>query len=71
MVMIIEVIDNTSQLYYLNSAHVVYIKQRKNYGLWKIVLINGEHILTDSETAVKQIMKALANEQDLQELVCS
>ena len=69
--MIIEVTDNTNQFYYINSTHVVYIKRRKNYGLWKIVLINGEHILTDSEESVNQIIQALANEQDLQELVCS
>lgn len=63
--MIIEVTDNTNQFYYINSAQVVYIKRRQNYGLWKIVLINGEHILTDSEESVNQIIEALANEQDL------
>lgn len=65
MAMIIEVTDNTEQFYYINSDHVVYIKKRKNYGAWKIVLINGEHILTDSEESVNQIIEALANEQDL------
>ena len=69
--MIIEVVDNAQQFYYLNSAHVVYIKQRKNYGLWKIVLMNGEHILTDSQKAVDQIIDALSHEKALQELVCS
>lgn len=69
--MIIEIIDNTQQFYYLNSAHVVYIKQRKNYGLWKIVLINGEHILTDSQEAVNQIMCSLNHEEGIQELACS
>tara|TARA_R100001594_G_C3859515_1_gene220549 strand:- start:54 stop:263 length:210 start_codon:yes stop_codon:yes gene_type:complete len=69
--MITEVIDNTQQLYYINTAQVVYIKQRKNYGLWKIVLINGEHILTDSQRAINQIIESLADEKDLQELVCS
>lgn len=70
--MIIEVTDNTGQLYYLNTAYVVYIRQRPNHGLWKIVLVNDEHILTDSTIAVKQIIDSFnKNEKDLQELVCS
>ena len=60
MVMIIDIIDNTQQVFYINSAHVVYIKKRKNYGLWKIMLINGEHILTDSELSVNQIITSLS-----------
>ena len=63
MVMIIEVIDNTQQSYYVNSHHVVYIKKRKNYGLWKIVLVNGEHILTDSKNAINQIIKELIHDK--------
>ena len=59
--MIIKVIDNTKQFYYLNSSHVVYIKQRQNYGLWKIVLMNGEHILTDSQRVIEQIIKSLSH----------
>ena len=59
--MIIEVTDNTEQFYYINSDHVGYIRKRKNYGTWKIVLINGEHILTDSQEAVEQIIKALSD----------
>ena len=69
--MIIDIIDNTGQFYYLNSANVVYIKQRKNYGLWKIVLMNEEHILTDSDEAVKQIIEALSHEKGIPELVRS
>jgi hypothetical protein len=63
--MIIEVTDNTQQFYYINSAHVVYIKKRKNYGTWKIVLVNGEHILTDSQAAISLIKNALSNEKNL------
>lgn len=63
--MIIEVTDNTQQFYYINSNHVVYIRKRKNYGTWKIVLINGEHILTDSQTAVTQIKNALSHEKNI------
>ena len=63
--MIIEVIDNTEQFYYINSDHVLYIKKRKNYGAWKIVLVNGEHILTDSQAAISQIKDALSCEKNL------
>ena len=69
--MIIELTDNNNEFYYINSAHVVYIKKRKKYGLWKIVLINGEHILTDSERSINQIISALSYDKDLQELVGS
>ena len=69
--MIIEVTDNTEQFYYINSDHVVYIRKRKNYGTWKIVLINGEHILTDSQEAVEQIIKALSDKINAPELLCS
>ncbi len=69
--MIIELTNNTGQLYFLNTAHVIYIRQRANYGLWKIVLVNDEHILTDSTLAVKQIIDSFnKNEKDIQELVC-
>jgi hypothetical protein len=67
--MIIELTDNTGQLYYLNTAHVIYIRQRANYGLWKIVLVNDEHILTDSTISVKQIINSLASEKKAQELL--
>ena len=63
--MIIEVVDNTEQFYYINSDHVVYIRKRRNYGTWKIVLINGEHILTDSQTAVNKIKDALTYEKTI------
>ena len=63
--MIIEVTDNTEQIYYINSNHVVYIRKRRNYGTWKIVLINGEHILTDSQTAVNKIKDALTYEKTI------
>jgi|TARA_Y100000593_G_C4286462_1_gene325759 hypothetical protein len=63
--MIIEVTDNTEQFYYINSNHVVYIRKRRNYGTWKIVLINGEHILTDSQTAVNKIKDALTYEKTI------
>ena len=53
----IEVLDNNGQLFYVNPNSVVYIKQRQNYGLWKIVLINSEHILTDSEITINKIIK--------------
>tara|TARA_R100000664_G_C2701338_1_gene101537 strand:+ start:586 stop:798 length:213 start_codon:yes stop_codon:yes gene_type:complete len=70
--MIIEVKDNTDQLHYLNTAYVVYIRQRPNHGLWKIVLANEEHILTASTIAVKQIIDSFnKDEKDLQELVCA
>ena len=68
--MIIEVTDNTGQLYYLNSAYVAYVRQRPNHGLWKIVLVNEEHILTASTDTIKQIINALNHEKDIQELVC-
>ena len=59
MVMIIEVTDNTGQFYYLNTDYVAYIRRRTNYGLWKIALMNDEHILTDSTDAVNQIIESL------------
>lgn len=71
MAMIIKLTDNTGQFYYLNTAYVAYIRQRANYGLWKIVLINDKHILTDSTEAVNQIIKSLNHEKDIPELVCS
>ena len=60
--MIIEVVDNNSEFYYVNSAHVIYLKKRKRYGLWKIVLVNGEHILTDSDGAISKLIRAASEE---------
>ena len=67
--MIIELRDNNNEFYYVNTAHVIYIKKRKKYGVWKIVLVNGEHILTDSDGAISQLIRAVSEETTRPELV--
>jgi len=57
--MIFSVTDNNGECYYINAHNVVYLKERKSYGLWKIVLVTGEAVLTKDAAAAKGILDFL------------
>ena len=57
--MIFTVKDKIGEDYHINPLHIVYIKERRNYGLWKILLVSGESILTKESVVVEKIIKFL------------
>ena len=43
--------DSNNENFYINPNQVIYVKERSNSGekLWKILLSNGESIITKNE----------------------
>jgi len=62
--MIIQVKDTAEEVYYINPLNVVYVKQTSaNRGLWKIVLVTDERIMTNDRTQVFNVIEFLKNEK--------
>ena len=57
--MTFKVTDNNGEIFYINGAHIIYLKERKNYSLWKIVLSHGEAIMTKDGAVVQNILDYL------------
>ena len=61
--MIIQITDTAEEVYYINPSNVVYVKQTlANRGLWKIVLVTDERIMTNDQAQVSAIIDFLKNE---------
>ena len=68
--MIIQIKDTADEIYYINPQNVVYVKQTSsNQGLWKIVLVTDERVMTRDKSQIYNIIEFLKNEKDMQELV--
>ena len=62
--MIIQVKDTAEEVYYINPLNVVYVKQTSaNRGLWKIVLVTSEKIMTNDKSQIYNIIEFLKNEK--------
>ena len=62
--MIIQVKDTAEEIYYINPLNVVYVKQTSaNRGLWKIVLVTSEKIMTNDKSQIYNIIEFLKNEK--------
>ena len=62
--MIIQVKDTAEEVYYINPLNVVYVKQTSaNRGLWKIVLVTDERIMTNDKTQVFNVIEFLKDEK--------
>ena len=58
--MIIQVKDTAEEVYYINPLNVVYVKQTSaNRGLWKIVLVTDERIMTNDKAQVFNVIDFL------------
>ena len=59
----IQITDTAEEVYYINPSNVVYVKQTlANRGLWKIVLVTDERIMTNDQAQVSAIIDFLKNE---------
>ena len=62
--MIIQVKDTAEEIYYINPLNVVYVKQTSaNRGLWKIVLVSSEKIMTNDKSQIYNIIEFLKYEK--------
>ena len=61
----IQVEDANNEKYHINPKQVVYVKERKNNKekLWKIVLVNGESIITKNEYGAECIIRSIKSKK--------
>lgn len=53
--------DTNNEKYYINPSHVVYVKRRPNKAIpkYKILLSNGEIIMTDNKEGAMSIVMTI------------
>jgi len=61
--------DSNSDIFHINPFHVIYVKERIAHNLengsilkekiWKILLSNGEVVMTKNEHGANEIIKAI------------
>ena len=53
--------DTNNEKYYINPSHVVYVKRRPNKAIpkYKILLSNGEIIMTDNKEGAMSIVMTM------------
>ena len=63
--MIIQVKDTNDEVFHINPSNIVYIKERPNHGLWKIVLVTDERVMTRDGLQIKNILRRLSHEENI------
>ena len=53
----IQIEDANNEIYYINPKNVIYVKKRKP--MWKILLVNGEIIMTKNKEGAMSIVHAM------------
>jgi hypothetical protein len=53
----IQIEDSNNETYYINPRNVIYVKKRKP--LYKILLLNGEIIMTKNKSGAMSIVSAM------------
>jgi hypothetical protein len=56
----IQIEDSNNETYYINPCNVIYVKKRKPY--WKILLVNGEIIMTKNKDGAMAIVNKMLNQ---------
>jgi hypothetical protein len=53
--------DTNNEKYYINPTHVIYVKKRanKSFPKYKILLSNGEIIMTDNKEGATKIVMSM------------
>jgi uncharacterized protein YybS (DUF2232 family) len=59
--MLVKITDTGGEVYHINPQNVVYIKERPNHGLWKVVVVNGESIMTKDKLQAQALLDCLEN----------
>lgn len=60
----IQIEDANQEKYHINPKQVIYVKERinKEEKLWKILLANGESIITKNEHGAECIIRSISKE---------
>ena len=59
--MLVNIIDQSGELYHINPSNVIYIKERPTYGWFKIAIVNGETIMTKDSDQARALIDFLSN----------
>tara|TARA_R110000772_G_scaffold204850_3_gene315083 strand:- start:4521 stop:4697 length:177 start_codon:yes stop_codon:yes gene_type:complete len=57
----IQIEDSNSETYYINPCNVIYVKKRSVKPYWKILLLNGEIIMTKNKDGAMAIVNKIIN----------
>lgn len=59
--------DSNNEKYHINPKQVVYVKEREHMGkmMWKIMMTNGEALMTDNENGAKSIIASIKSKKHI------
>jgi len=57
--------DANEENYHINPKQVVYVKEREHMGriMWKIMMTNGEALMTSNEQGAKSIIASIKSKK--------
>ena len=57
--------DANEEKYHINPKQVIYVKERNHLGkiMWKIMMSNGEALMTENEYGAKSIIASIKSRQ--------
>jgi hypothetical protein len=57
--------DANEEKYHINPKQVVYVKEREHMGriMWKIMMTNGEALMTSNEVGAKSIIASIKSKK--------
>ena len=69
----IQIEDSNNEKFFINPSQVIYVKERINRDgtLWKILLSNGESIITKNEHGANSIINSITPKKKLYQQVNS
>lgn len=64
----IRIEDSNNEKYHINPKLVVYVKERDHLGkkMWKIMLVNGEALMTSNEHGAQCIISSIKSKKSKQ-----
>lgn len=59
--------DANNETYHINPKQVVYVKERRHMGknMWKIMMTNGEALMTNNERGAKCIVASIKSKKNI------
>jgi len=57
--------DANNEKYHINPKQVIYVKEREHMGrmMWKIMMANGEALMTSNEQGAKSIIASIKSKK--------
>ena len=61
----ISIEDANEEKYHINPKQVIYVKEREHMGklMWKIMMTNGEALMTSNEQGAKSIIASIKSKK--------